>query len=82
MASQWSRVRAELLVFLTIQEMLMTAVPDPARSSWRTPIVVLVCGCLISLLTFGPRASLGLFTVPYTVDRGFSLEMFSFAMAV
>lgn len=60
----------------------MTAVPGLARSSWRTPIVVLVCGCLISLLTFGPRASLGLFTLPYTVDRGFSLEMFSFAMAV
>lgn len=60
----------------------MTAVPGLARSSWRTPIVVLVCGCLISLLTFGPRASLGLFTLSYTVDRGFSLEMFSFAMAV
>jgi MFS family permease len=60
----------------------MTTIQGDARASWRTPVVVLVCGCLISLLTFGPRASLGLFTVPYTVDRGFSLETFSFAMAV
>ena len=22
---------------------------------WRTPLVIVVCGCIISLLAFGPR---------------------------
>lgn len=48
----------------------------------RSPILILLCGCFIAMVTFGPRSAMGLFTVPYTVDRGFSLEMFSFAMAV
>lgn len=48
----------------------------------RNPILILICGCLIAMVTFGPRSAMGLFTVPYTVDRAISLEMFSFAMAV
>jgi len=26
-----------------------------AATNWRTPLVIVVCGCLIGLLTFGPR---------------------------
>jgi MFS family permease len=48
----------------------------------RSPVLILLCGCFIAMVTFGPRSAMGLFTVPYTVDRGISLEMFSFAMAV
>jgi MFS family permease len=62
--------------------MSSTALPPPSASPWRTPLVILVCGCVISLAGFGPRATLGLFTVPMTVERGFSLEAFSFAIAV
>ena len=29
---------------------------------WRTPAVIVVCGCLIALINFGVRASFGLFT--------------------
>lgn len=31
------------------------------RIGWRIPAVILMCGCLISLLSFGPRATLGYF---------------------
>ena len=33
---------------------------SPARSRV-SPEIIVVCGCLIALITFGPRASSGLF---------------------
>jgi MFS family permease len=59
-----------------------TPIVTPSAPAWRTPFVVVLCGCLLGMATFGPRSALGLFTTPYTIDRGFSLELFSFAMAV
>jgi MFS family permease len=47
-----------------------------------SPEIVLVCGCLMGLLTFGPRASLGLFQIPMTQDFGWGREVFSFALAI
>jgi len=38
--------------------------PLPAAAIWRTPLLILVCGCLIGMLTFGPRASFGFFMQP------------------
>ena len=29
---------------------------------WRTPLVVLLCGCAIAALSFGPRSALGFFS--------------------
>jgi hypothetical protein len=31
-------------------------------TSWRTPAVVIVCGCLIAAVAFGPRSALGFFS--------------------
>jgi predicted MFS family arabinose efflux permease len=36
----------------------------PASGTWRTPLVIIVCGCAIALLSFGPRSSLGFFVQP------------------
>jgi hypothetical protein len=33
-------------------------------------VLILVCGCLISLLTFGLRSSFGLFTGPISATHG------------
>ena len=52
----------------------------PAR--WRTPAVVIVAGCLIGLVTFGVRASFGLFTDPLSAVRGWDRETFAFAIAI
>lgn len=53
----------------------------PGPSSWRTPAVIVVCGCLISMLAFGPRSSMGLFTMPISEAHGWSRDVFALAMA-
>ena len=52
----------------------------PAR--WRTPTVIIVAGCLIGLVSFGLRSSLGLFTEPLDAVRGFDRETPAFGIAV
>src|SRR4029077_3530710 len=51
----------------------------PASSTWRTPLVIIVCGCAIALLGFGPRASLGFFIKP--MGQEFSLGRAVFGLA-
>lgn len=51
-------------------------------SSWRTPAVVIVCGCLIALIGYGARTSFGLFTEPLSVARGWDREVFALAIAI
>lgn len=54
----------------------------PRASSWRTPGVVIVTGCLIALLTYGMRTSFGLFNEPLSLGRGFGREIFALAIAI
>lgn len=49
---------------------------------WRTPIIVIVAGCLIAAVGFGARSALGLFLDPMTQDRGWSRETFGLALAL
>jgi MFS family permease len=56
-------------------------VPRPL-SSWRTPLVIVVCGCLISLIGFGPRAALGFFLTPLSNAHGWGREIFAFSVAM
>ena len=41
-----------------------TASTPPTSSSWRTPLVIVICGCLIALISFGPRSTFGFFLTP------------------
>lgn len=50
--------------------------------TWRTPAVVVACGCLVSLLGFGIRASFGLFTEPLSTSHGWGREVFALAVAL
>jgi MFS family permease len=50
--------------------------------SWQTPLVILVCGCLIALIGFGARSSLGLFLSPMSVEHGWGRDVFAFALAM
>jgi MFS family permease len=62
---------------------VQTAPGGPAEmGAWRTPIVILVCGCLIGAIGFGPRAALGLFLTPMTAANSWSREVFSLALAI
>ncbi len=50
--------------------------------SWRTPLVVLICGCIIMTLSFGIRAGFGLFLQPMALEYGWGREVFSFSIAL
>jgi MFS family permease len=51
-------------------------------AAWRTPAVVIVCGCLIAMVTFGPRSSLGLFLTPLSNENGWGRDVFALALAI
>ena len=67
-----------------------SAGPQAPRSSlsgsslhgWRTPAVIICAGCLLALLSFGIRASFGLFLAPMSGDFGWGREVFALAIAV
>src|SRR5262245_12134242 len=50
--------------------------------TWRTPLVVLACGCLIMTISFGIRAGFGLFLQPISLEYGWGREVFSFSIAL
>src|SRR3712207_4105333 len=47
-----------------------------------SPEFIVLAGCLIALITFGPRASAGLFQIPMTVEYGWGRDIFGLAIAV
>jgi predicted MFS family arabinose efflux permease len=51
-------------------------------SARRSTTVIVVAGCLIAVVTYGLRASLGLFTQPLSDLRGWDRETFAFAIAI
>jgi len=51
-------------------------------SSWRTPLVIMACGCAVALLSFGPRSSLGFFIQPMSREFAWGRDVFSLAIAV
>jgi len=49
--------------------------------AWRTPFVVIVCGCAIAMVAFGPRSALGQFLTPLSMSHGWGRDVFSLALA-
>jgi MFS family permease len=47
-----------------------------------TPAVIVLCGCLISLIGFGPRSALGFFLTPLSQAHGWGREVFALSVAV
>jgi MFS family permease len=63
--------------------MSTVAAPPPLKlARWRTPIVLIAIGCVIALIAFGPRSTLGQFLSPLSFDRGWGREAFSLAIAI
>lgn len=56
--------------------------PALSRTSWRTPLVVVICGCLIAVLTFGPRSTFGFFMQPMSREFAWGRDVFAFAFAL
>ena len=55
---------------------------DRGLASWRTPTVVVVCGCLIAMIGFGPRSALGLFLTPMSAAHGWERDIFALSVAM
>jgi MFS family permease len=56
--------------------------PASATGNWRTPLVIIVCGCIIALLSFGPRSSLGFFVQPMSREFAWGRDVFGLALAL
>ncbi len=62
--------------------MLSGGIVSTTNTTWRTPLVILIVGCVILTLSMGVRHTAGLFLQPMTLDNGWSRETFSFAFAL
>jgi MFS family permease len=60
----------------------MSALTASKLMTWRTPLVILLCGALVSALGFGPRSTLGLFLTPMTQAQGWGRDVFALALAL
>ena len=58
------------------------SVSPPVRAVMRALPLVIVAGCLIALLSNGPRTTMGLFLAPITEVRGWSRETFALSIAI
>ena len=59
--------------------------PHSSKAStigWRTPLVIVLCGCLVSMISFGPRATLGFFLTPMSQANGWGRDVFGLALAI
>jgi MFS family permease len=56
--------------------------PATGLVTWRTPLVIMVCGCLIALLSFGPRSSLGFFVQPMSREFAWGRDVFGLGLAI
>ncbi|MFZ0846298.1 MAG: MFS transporter [Pseudolabrys sp.] len=60
-----------------------SAADKPAiAGAWRTPLVIMVCGCLIAMISFGPRSSLGFFMTPIGHANHWGRDVFALALAI
>ena len=55
---------------------------NPRSLSWKSPVIVIIAGCLIGMIGFGVRSIFGLFLTPMTLAHDWSRETFALAMAI
>src|ERR1700683_3607131 len=66
----------------TIQRRPFSAPSAVTGIGWRTPILIIGFGCLIALMSFGPRSSLGFFLTPLSSANHWGRDVFAFALAI
>ena len=49
---------------------------------WRSPIVIVLCGCLIAVIGFGARFGLAFLLIPISSAHGWGRDVFSLALAI
>lgn len=59
------------------------AAPAPSPLAFlKNPLVIVFFGCLIAIVTFGPRSSFGFFLTPMSSAYGWGRDVFAFAFAL
>src|SRR6202050_3673315 len=56
--------------------------PGAVAGTWRTPALAIGMGCLITLIAFGPRSTLGFFLTPLSSANHWGRDVFAFALAL
>jgi MFS family permease len=59
--------------------------PPAAAAPWaflRSPLVIIVAGCAIAMISFGPRSSFGFFLPPMSAANGWGRDVFALAFAL
>src|SRR5947207_15307019 len=56
--------------------------PASDLSTWRTPLMIIACGCAIALLSFGPRSTFGFFIQPMSREFTWGRDIFGLALAL
>lgn len=60
----------------------MTAVASTTPSARTVPWLIIICGCIIAAMTFGPRSAMGFFQLPMLAEKGWDRTTFGLAMAL
>jgi MFS family permease len=61
---------------------MTTTSASASPGAWRTPLLVIIAGCIIATVGFGLRSVFGLFLEPMTGAHGWSRETFALALAI
>lgn len=56
--------------------------PAAPGFGWRTPAVILTFGCIVALVSFGPRSALGFFLTPMSQANHWGRDVFALALAI
>jgi MFS family permease len=56
--------------------------PTPLLAFLKNPLVLVIAGCMIAIVTFGPRSSFGFFLTPMSAQYGWGRDVFALAFAV
>lgn len=59
----------------------MSPAASSPSSAVKLPVLLILCGCLIAALTFGPRSAMGFFQLPMLAEKGWDRTTFGLAMA-
>jgi MFS family permease len=63
----------------------MSPASTPSRSAPSgtfPPLLIIAAGCVCAMLTFGPRSSMGLMTIPVTTEFGYGRDVYGLALAI
>ncbi len=60
----------------------MSARPTSVTAIKSVPWLIIICGCTIAAMTFGPRSAMGFFQMPMLAEKGWDRTTFGLALAI